>query len=149
MIPAKVNYRIFTIIITLGIAIYFSSCNRCDDKAEPTLLVTLPADSNYYEAYGVNGLHSFTLTKEENELPLPINSDTVIYIFFTENSQDTLCLSYHREIEYDSDRCGYTVYLDDFRILEPTSFDSLYYIDEHYKDRFPWRERCNAVIILR
>jgi hypothetical protein len=99
----------------------FASCKNCEDNSEPTLTPFFADYSNYELYYGIGGIDTLKMTYE---LPIAINSDTSIYIFMDSVKMDTLGISYKRIIKYDSEKCGFSIILDSFKLLDKSTFDS-------------------------
>ncbi len=59
------------------------------------------------------------------QVPIALGSDTTTYIFEGANRIDTLSVSYDRKVQFISRTCGATLYIQNIRLSEPTSFSNV------------------------
>jgi hypothetical protein len=116
------SLKAFRILLFFIFVIELISCQVCEEFTEPTLTLEFENEITFEKIYGIGGTSTF---KSINNLPLAINSDTTIYIFYHENKIDTLGISYNRNILFDSEYCGFAITLDSFTNLDISTFDNI------------------------
>ncbi len=115
-----------TVIFT--ILLFLSACKDCEDTSEPQSLIFFQG-STYERAVGISAVgisagKNVTFI-DADEYPLSIVSDTTTYIFYNGELTDTLSIKYNRDFIFESEKCGFTVTLNSFQLLESSSFDSV------------------------
>jgi len=102
------------------------SCKNCEDQSEPEATLQFHNSAILYEkAQGIGSDQIIYGPFEYQSFPLSIISDTTSFIFHSEASVDTLAISYKRNFVFESNECGFTVTLSDFKNLKATTFDSI------------------------
>lgn len=114
------------ILLLLGYIIIISSCENCEDQSEPEALLQFHNTfMEYDKAQGLGSEQFINGPFDHQMFPLSITSDTTTFLFHNQESIDTLSISYKRNFVFESNECGFTVTLSEFKNLEETSFDSI------------------------
>lgn len=132
--PSTMN-KLFILFFLLCLC---ASCrNNCEDSTEPSLYVYLVNNVKYSAIYGIGGKGNlpiseaipadwFTSGKPTSAvLPIAINSDTSVYVFKDSIKNDTLAITYKRNIYFANGYCGFAVILNSLRMLKTSTFDSV------------------------
>lgn len=118
-----------------------NSCKECQDDQEPTIFLNFYENDSSYSAFNnvvdtvfssvrvINNRKEIQSANGGYHLPINLHQDSVTYVFRTGNIYDTLTLTYHRNFLYENN-CGFEHQLSNFRIIEPTSFDSVSFLYE-------------------
>ena len=95
----------FRILLYILILIYFTSCEVCGVRSEPTVNIYINSPSDSYKT-----IRTLGTVKESNgfgNIPLNLNSTSTTYIFENPTKNDTLTLFYQVVLEDKGGRCGY------------------------------------------
>ena len=124
--PRVVFRRLVVIILAVTVTL-LDGClvNPCEATVEPSLIVQF-YNANTARAYSkvasLDGKVKFDNILNYVKLPLSLNDDALTYIFISNNKVDTISISYQRNFKFQSARCGFTVSLENIKIVKPTSF---------------------------
>ena len=128
-------------VIFISCLFFYSGCvDDCDgEEGEPNLYVSFATAKPYTRVYGLNGKekNSSNSSNLQWTVPISIKDDSTIVVFESAAGTDTLTIHYSRTVKMESQRCGFRLFLDDFKITEPTTFTRLpnevsYYANELY-----------------
>ena len=128
----------FKILLYILVLIYFTSCEVCGVKSEPTVNIYINSPSSYpYKT--VKTLGTLKESNSFSNIPLNLNSTSTTYIFENPTKNDTLTLFYQVVLEDKGGRCGYI--LDIKAPNGPTSKSTFKnvrvdYLSYYYQRRF-------------
>lgn len=133
------------ILLFIFIVILFNSCVDCEDSSAPVASIRIYGQT-YSHVKGL-GKIDFEISESGHHYPLSINSDTTVYIFYDSIDYDTLAFTYMRNFVFESNKCGFTVTLDSFRLLELSTFQDVQFtvFDDSYS--YPVKLKKNEYLI--
>ena len=133
------------ILLFIFVVILFNSCEDCEDSSAPIASIRIH-NQNYSHAKGL-GKIDYGNSKNEHYYPLSINSDTTVYVFYDSLNYDTLAFSYRRNFVFESNKCGFTVTLDSFKLLELSTFQDVQFSISEDTYNYPVKLKKNAYYI--
>lgn len=109
----------------VGGMVSFSSClPPCSPTSEPQAQTYFRTNKGYTSISTISPRVTikpgFNSTVES--LPISLSQDQLSFVFANSRQSDTLSISYKRNFKFESERCGYVVIIEDFKVISPTSF---------------------------
>lgn len=96
----------------------------CLATSEPHARIFFQVSKNYTRISTINpkiviipGINSIA-----EDLPISLSNDQLTFVFANSTRSDTLSFAYKRNFKFESQRCGYVVAIENFRLIAPTSF---------------------------
>jgi Family of unknown function (DUF6452) len=113
-------------LLMLGGLLFFSHCGPppCLPSSEPEARVYFQINKNYTSIACLNPKIVITpgLNSTIEDLPISLSSDVLTFVFANSTRSDTLSFAYKRNFKFESQRCGYVVAIENFKLIVPTSF---------------------------
>ena len=118
----------------------YSGCyfNPCGLNKEPKLIVDFQTPKDYTQVYGLKKVIQPVPQISLNSWAIPISiiDDKTTVIFKSDSLSDTLTIHYHRQVKLESARCGFRIFIDDFQIVAPTTFQQVYVRSDLFTDSY-------------
>jgi hypothetical protein len=118
--------RVTSSLLLLGGLFFFSHCGPqpCLPNSEPEVRVSFRTPKNYTTISTINSKIVITpgINSTYETLPISLANDQLTFIFSNSKQSDTLSFGYKRNFKFESQRCGYVVSIENFRLIVPTSF---------------------------
>ena len=118
----------------------YSGCyfNPCGLNKEPKLIVDFQTPKDYTQVYGLKKVIQPVPQISLNSWAIPISiiKDITTVIFKSDSLSDTLTVHYNRQFKLESQRCGFRIFLDNFQIVAPTTFQQVYVRSDLFTDSY-------------
>jgi Family of unknown function (DUF6452) len=115
-----------TSLLMIGGLLFFSHCGPlpCLPNSEPLARVYFRTSKNYTSISTINPKIVITpgINSIAEDLPISLSNDQLTFVFVNSTRSDTLSFAYKRNFKFESQRCGYVVAIENFRLVVPTSF---------------------------
>jgi hypothetical protein len=113
-------------LLMIGGVLFFSHCGPppCLPNSEPRARVYFQIGKNYTSISTINPKIVITpgLNSIAEDLPISLSNDQLTFVFANSTRSDTLSFAYKRNFKFESQRCGYVVAIENFKLIAPTSF---------------------------